>query len=337
MSDVFDGLSDEARSALRRRAQPRWTEPMLATLTERTFSDPDWIYERKLDGVRCLVFRRGRSVRILSRNRQDMNDTWPELVDALSRQPCRDFVADGEIVAFSGNVTSFARLQGRLGLHDPDRARRSGIAVTLYLFDLLHLEGRDTTRLPLRERKALLRRALSFRGRVRFTAHRNEDGEAWLEEACRKGWEGLIAKDARAPYVHGRSRKWLKFKCVNRQELVVGGFTEPRGSRLGFGALLVGYHENGALRYAGKVGTGYDDDTLVSLRERLDRLEREGPPFDDAPPEKDGVHWVEPVLVGEVGFTEWTRDGRLRHPRFLGLRHDKKAGEVVRERPSGPG
>ena len=331
MSGLFDALSPEARERLRRRRQPRWTRPMLATLTHEPFSDPGWVYERKLDGVRCLVFRTPKRVRLVSRNRNSMNRTYPELVEALERTRA-PFVADGEIVAFEGRLTSFARLQGRIGIDDPDRARRSGIAVTLYLFDLLHAEGHDLTRLALLDRKALLRRAFAFEDPLRFTPHRREHGEAYLEQACARGWEGLVAKDASAPYEHRRSRRWLKFKCSNRQELVVGGYTEPRGSRRGFGALLVGYHESGALRYAGKVGTGYSDALLERLSRSLAARERATSPFADEVGER-GVHWVRPDLVVEVGFTEWTRDGRLRHPRFLGLRRDKEARDVRRERP----
>jgi bifunctional non-homologous end joining protein LigD len=200
------------------------------------------------------------------------------------------------------------------------------------LFDLLHVAGHVTTELPQRDRKGLLRRALSFERPIRFTPHRNETGEAYFEEACRKGWEGLIAKDARAPYTRGRSRSWLKFKCAAGQELVIGGYTEPHGSRQRFGALLVGHYEDGRLRYAGKVGTGFDAETLEALGDRLASLECPGSPFVDAIEEK-GVHFVRPELVGEFGFTEWTREGRLRHPRFLGLRHDKAPEQVVRERP----
>ena len=333
MSDSFDLLDEESRGKLRKRSQPRWTAPMLATLTHEPFSDSDWIYERKLDGVRCLVFRKGRKARILSRNKKNMNAVWPELVDALEREACDDFIADGEIVAFEGERTSFSKLQNRIGLRKASEARMKETPVYLYLFDLLHLDGHDTTKLPLRARKALLKHALSFEGRLRYTPHRNEHGESYLEEACGKGWEGLIAKDADAPYAHSRSRKWLKFKCVNRQELVIGGYTDPRGSRKGFGALLVGYYEDGDLHYAGKVGTGYDDETLEKLSARLERLEREQSPFAGAVHEK-GVHFVRPELVGEFGFTEWTKDGKLRHPRFVGLRTDKEAKQVRRERPA---
>jgi DNA ligase D-like protein (predicted ligase) len=329
-----DALSEDERDALREESVPDWTAPMLATLTHDYFSDPDWIYERKLDGERCLVFRDGDELRILSRNQKNLNDTYPELVEALERERLHRFVVDGEIVAFEGDVTSFSRLQGRIGIKNPDEARASGIAVYLYLFDILHRDGYDVTGLPLRTRKALLKEALSFKDSVRYTAHRNEEGEKYHEEACRKGWEGIIAKDASSAYAHSRSKKWLKFKCGNRQELVVGGFTDPGGSRIGFGALLLGYYEGEEFRYAGKVGTGFDDETLESLRRKMDKLERESCPFEDCEEASgQGVHWITPRLVAEIGFTEWTGDNRLRHPRYLGLRIDKPAGKVVRERP----
>jgi DNA ligase D-like protein (predicted ligase) len=308
---------------------PEWCPPMLAVLTDDRFSDPDWIYERKLDGERVLVFRDGDRVRLMTRNRHDVTRTWPELAEALARQPAGAFVADGEVVAFDGPVTSFSRLQGRMQIADPARARATGIAVYLYLFDLLHLDGRDLTGLPLRRRKSLLKRALQFRDPLRYTPHRNADGEACFEDACEKGWEGLIAKDATAPYTHGRSRNWMKFKCANGQELVIGGFTEPQGNRPGFGALLLGYYEDGALRYAGKVGTGFDDAFLTGFRETLDDRRRDTSPFADAVDE-DAL-WVRPDLVAEIGFTEWTTAGKLRHPRFLGLRRDKPADQVTRE------
>lgn len=334
MPGVLDGLSEELDNKLKRSAQPKWTQPMLATLTDERFSDPDWIYERKLDGVRCLVFSKGGNIRLMSRNKRKMNETWPDLVEELSANQSENFIADGEIVAFEGNKTSFARLQKRIGIEDEAEARNRHVRAYLYLFDILHLGRYDVTKLPLRERKKLLKEAVSFSDHVRYTPHRNEDGEAYLKEACNKGWEGLIAKDARAPYEHKRSKKWLKFKCVHQQELVIGGFTDPQGSRVGFGALLTGYYEDGDLKYAGKVGTGYDDELLKNLRSRLDRLERKTSPFDDEVSDED-VHWVTPELVGEFGFTEWTRKGRLRHPRFLGLRKDKSAKDVHRERAEG--
>jgi bifunctional non-homologous end joining protein LigD len=188
-------------------------------------------------------------------------------------------------------------------------------------------------RKALRARKALPRRALAFHGPLRFTTHRNTTGEAYLRQACQWGWEGLIAKRADSAYVPKRSTDWLKFKRSQGQETVVGGFTEPAGSRIGFGALLVGYYEGGRLRYAGKVGTGYDQRTLTGLRKRLDGLERERQPFAGDAIRERGAHWVRPELVAEIAFTEWTGDGKLRHPRFVGLRTDKAATGVVRERP----
>lgn len=332
MSDLFDALRDASRAKLRRQSQPKWIEPMLATLTDDPFSDPAWIYERKLDGVRCLVYRDDDDVRIVSRNRKSMSASWPDLLEDLKGDPCHDFIADGEIVAFEGTRTSFSRLQHRIGIEKAANARKKDIAVFLYLFDLLHVEGHDTTKLSQRERKFLLKRALRFSGTIRYTPHRNENGEAYFEQACGKGWEGLIAKSAGAPYIHGRSRKWLKFKCVNRQELVIGGFTEPRGARNGFGALLVGYYADGELRYAGKVGTGYDDETLTELGRRLSGIECGRSAF-SGPVKAKGAHFVRPELVGEFGFTEWTGSGKLRHPRFLGLRSDKKPEDVHREGP----
>jgi bifunctional non-homologous end joining protein LigD len=330
---ALDLLSAEERRDLKRTSQPRWIEPMKAVLHDQPFSDPDWIYERKLDGVRCLAFRTSSGVRLLSRNDKPLNNSYPELVEALEREPCPEYIVDGEIVAFSGHITSFSRLQRRMHVADPKRALRTGVAVYLYLFDILHLEGHDTRRLPQRTRKKLLRGALDFHGRVRFLSHRNRDGEALFEDACRRGLEGLIAKRAESRYSTTRSTDWLKLKCSHEQELVIGGFTAPQGSRTDFGALLVGYNEDGALRYAGKVGTGFGQRTLAELGERMRKLERPDPPFADVHPIPKGTHWIEPKLVGQFAFSEWTRDGRLRHPRYLGLRNDKAPGEVVRERP----
>jgi DNA ligase D-like protein (predicted ligase) len=295
---------------------------MKAVLTDARFSDPEWIFERKLDGIRCLAVRDGAGVRLWSRNDLSLNGRFPEVAEALAAQARERFAVDGEVVAFAGAQTSFARLA---------RRGREPVPVFFYVFDLLWLDGEDVRRLPLRSRKRLLRDALSWADPLRFTAHRNADGEAFYAEACRQGWEGLIAKRADSPYGGGRSKDWLKFKCSRGQELVIGGFTEPHGTRIEFGALLVGYFDgNGALRYAGKVGTGFDRPLLRALGERLRGLARDGSPFADAVRER-GVTWVEPELVAQIGFSEWTRDGRLRHPRFLGLRDDKPAAQVVRE------
>lgn len=313
-----------------RDGSPQWREPMLATLTNARFSDPAWLFERKLDGVRVLVVRDGGEPALWSRNHRPMSAAYPELIEAFAEQGPPRFVADGEIVAFEGGTTSFARLQRRIHLTDPDRARRTGVAVFCYLFDLPVLGDADLGRLPLRVRKQILRRAFAFDDPLRYSVHRNTDGQAFYDEACRSGWEGLIAKRADSTYVGGRSRDWLKLKCAFRQEFVIGGFTEPRGSRVGLGALLIGYHRDGGLKYAGKVGTGYDTATLRQLRRQLSELEQAESPFADRVRMAD-AHWVHPKLVAEVAFSEWTGDGRLRHPRFEGLRADKDAADVVRE------
>lgn len=328
---MIDGLPESVRGHLRAERVPDWCSPTLATLTDERFSDPDWIFERKLDGVRCLAFRDGNRVRLLSRNRLSLNGTYPDLVDALTAQSCRRFVVDGEVVAFQGRRTSFTRLQGRLGVSDPEQARASGTPVFYYLFDVLHLEGNATTDLPLTWRKRLLRNAFQFTGRLRFTTHRVKDGEAAFRASSERGDEGVIAERADAPYEGRRSANWLKLKCARDQEFVVGGYAAPKRSRVGLGALMLGYYDGADLVYAGKVGTGFDDATLRSLHERLSRLEQPRPPFTRGLVREPGAHWVRPKLVAQVGFSEWTRDGKLRHPRYLGLRTDKKPDEVVRE------
>jgi bifunctional non-homologous end joining protein LigD len=316
---------DETLSQLPREKHPEWVAPMLATLTEKYFSRERWIFERKLDGIRCLAFRDGRHVRLLSRNKLSQNTAFPIVVDALAEQPSKDFVIDGEIVAFDRGITSFSRLQQR---------GRNRVAVFYYVFDVMHIDGRRTTSMPLRERKELLRGAIDFSPRaLRFTTHRATHGERYLDEACSKGWEGLIAKNGEAEYQHRRSPDWLKFKCVNEQELVIGGYTDPKGSRAGFGALLLGYYEGKALKYAGLVGTGFSQQLLRDLKQKLEAIEVDEPPFSRDGLPRANVHWVKPRLVAQVGFMEWTPTGKLRHPRFLGLREDKAAADVVREKP----
>lgn len=296
--------------------QPRWTPPMLATLTQRP-PRGDRVYERKLDGYRILAVCGPGGARLWSRRGLDVTDRYP-LTAGLPRRGC---VLDGEVVAF--------RPDGR----DSFVAVQRGEATNLVLFDVLNLDGLDVRRLPWTERRALLDEVGLEPPCVRLP-HAPGDGEAMRRRACGLGWEGLIAKDPQAPYTPGRGRAWLKLKCVQGQEFVVGGFTEPGGARRGLGALLVGYHDeeaDGALRYAGKVGTGFDDRTLRTLRPRLDALEQRRPPFLEVPRDvARDAHWVRPELVCQVDFTEWTPDGRLRHPRFLGLRDDKPAVEVTR-------
>ena len=329
---MFERLNAGGRDLLVPSALPASLPAQLATLTEDRFSDPSWVFERKLDGVRCLARRTsGGEVRLLSRNDKEMSRTYPEVAVAIAEQAAAELVVDGEVVAFDGRRTSFERLQGRLGLTNPDEALATGIPVFYYVFDLLFLDGNDVRRLPLLARKKLLRQALEFTDPLRFTTHRREKGEEAFRAACERGDEGVIAKRASSPYAGGRSKDWLKFKCVRDQELVVGGWSEPKGSRAEFGALLLGYYSDGTFVYAGKVGTGFDERTLRTLGRRLRSLEQPSSPFGRNAVRERAVHWARPEVVVQIGFTEWTREGMLRHPRFQGVRADKAAAEVVRE------
>ena len=319
---------------------PDWLDPELATLTKDRFSDPEWLFERKLDGERCLSFRSGTSLRLMTRNQKEVANNYPEIAAALrdqgqGDQGQEDFIVDGEIVAFQGAETSFELLQSRIHVVRPDQNLIKRVPVFYYIFDVLYAGDRDVRPLPLRERKDILARLLSFDDPLRYTEHRDTDGEAFYAEACRQGWEGLIAKRADAPYRPGRSRDWLKFKCETNQEFVIGGFSDPQRSRIGFGALLLGYYDSsGRLVYAGKVGTGFDTKLLRSLHDEMTDMEQDKTPFDLGDLPRSGVHWIEPALVAQIGFSEWTRDGQLRHPRFQGLRRDKAPTEVVREIPT---
>jgi bifunctional non-homologous end joining protein LigD len=306
---------------------------MLATLVAEPFARENWIFEPKLDGVRCLVIRSGKIPRLFSRNQKILNDTYPELVAPLARQAAETYIVDGEIVAFDGAVTSFSQLQRRMQLRNPDDARRVGVEVFYYLFDLLYLNGYNLRQTPLLHRKALLKEAFDFRDPLRYTEHRERDGKAYYRDACHKGLEGVVAKRADSAYVSRRSRDWLKIKCWEEQEFVIGGFTDPKGGRIGLGALLLGYYKGGELRYAGKVGTGFDSSLLVRLSKELSSMEIKRSPFAEEVKAGKGVHWVRPKLVAQVSFTQWTPGGRLRHPRFLGIRQDKDPRKVVRELP----
>ena len=314
---------------------PEWVDPELATLTHDRFSDPAWIFERKLDGERCLAFADASGVRLLTRNQKDVTTTFPEVAGAIAAQSPDGLILDGEIVAFDGDQTRFERLQRRLGVVRPSADLLRDYPVVYYVFDVLFAGGRDVRELPLLERKDVLNRSAAFDGPLHFTEHRERDGEAFYAEACRAGWEGLVAKRADAPYRAGRSREWLKFKCLSGQEFVVGGWTDPQRSRVGFGALLLGYVDvDGALAYAGKVGTGFDTQTLRDLAARLATMETPTSPFGKGRVPTRGVHWVEPRLVAQIAFAEWTDDGQLRQPRFQGLRDDKDPRDVVREIPT---
>jgi bifunctional non-homologous end joining protein LigD len=307
---------------------------MLATLTDRRDFDDEWLLERKFDGERCVARKAGSHIHLESRNGRDLTSVYPEVADAVAAQPPHDMLLDGEVVAFDGDQTSFARLQQRLGSSNPSSEQMAKYPVVYCVFDLIEEGGEDLTRLPLTVRRTRLLKAVRPRAALQPTEAWTGDSSKRYVTACRSGWEGLIAKRVDAPYTPGRSKDWLKLKCLWEQEFVVGGYTDPAGSRTDFGALLVGYYERGVLRYAGKVGTGYTQATLSQLGPRLRGIEVAEPTFVEVRPVPRGTHWVRPELVAQIGFAEWTNDGRLRQPRFLGLRDDKSPGEVVRERPS---
>ncbi len=283
---------------------PDWIEPMAATLTQERFTAPEWIFERKFDGIRLIAFREGADVRLFSRNRLEQNS--PAIATAIAGLDVQDLILDGELT------------WGRAG-------------VSYHVFDVVWLNGRDLRPMMLDQRRAVLD-TLGLAPpleRVEIL-----DGLRPWETACEEGWEGVIAKRRDSLYEHRRSPHWLKMKCEASQEFVVGGFTDPQGSRAGFGALLVGYFEAGEFVFAGKVGTGFDTKLLLDLRARFNAIETSKSPFTKAEGlPRIRVHWVEPEIVVQVAFIEWTSHGKLRHSRLLGVRTDKPARDVVREMP----
>jgi bifunctional non-homologous end joining protein LigD len=306
---------------------------MLATLVETPPTQPDWFFEIKHDGVRVLASRADDKVELRGRSGQVFTTKYPEVVDALRALPLTRFLLDGEIVALDDEGrSSFQRLQERMGLTRPadvERARAE-VPVGMVAFDALGLDGRDLRRLPLETRKECLRLLVPARGVIAYGDHVEGHGAEFLDAAREQRLEGVIAKKRGSPYVARRSRDWLKIKCQLEQEFVIGGYTVPQGTRAHFGALHLGLHESGELVYVSKVGTGFDDKTLVLVSEKLRPLTRATSPFAKGTPAGRGHHWVEPRLVCRVRFTEWTRDGGIRQPSFLGLLDDKRPEDCVR-------
>ncbi len=332
MNKVLANLNKTERAKVQKKKMPDFIKPMLAELNHDHFFDKkNWWYERKFDGERCLVFKKNNQVILKSRNNKKINVSYPEIEKACKKLEPKEIIMDGEVVAFKNNVTDFSKLQNRMHLKSKEEARQTGIKVFYYVFDIIYLDGYDLTKLPLEARDKILRQATKFKDPLRYSIHRKHNTKKYLQDACEKGWEGLMVKRIDSPYIHKRSDTWLKFKCVHEQELVIGGYTEPQGERIAFGALLLGYYENNKLKYAGKVGTGFTDDMLQYLQKRFKENESKKSPFAEKISEKD-VHWLKPKFVCEVGFTEWTNDNKLRHPRFLGLRRDKSAKKVHQEK-----
>jgi len=307
---------------------------MLATLATRPPEGTDWLFEVKYDGVRVLAERRGDDVTLLGRSGQVVTGRYPEIVAALRALAFDRFLLDGEIVALGPRgVPSFQRLQARMGLTRPDDIARAmaTVPVEAVFFDCLTLEGHDLRGLPLETRKACLELVLPRRGVARFGEHMEGAGAAFLEAAAEAGLEGIVAKRRTSAYVPRRSDAWLKIKCHRRQEFVVGGFTDPQGTRARFGALHLGLYDGARLVYVSKVGTGFDTAEIERLWRKLGPLRRASSPFDAGTPAGRGHHWVEPRLVAEVRYTDWTRDGGIRHPTYLGLRDDVRPQDCRRE------
>ena len=314
-----------------RRAMPPFVEPQLATLVKTAPDDDKWIEEIKFDGYRMLCRIEGGEARLFSRNNKNWTGNFQFIADAAARLPVETAWLDGEVVQMDEQGrSSFQRLQNALSEQDAS-------SMIYFVFDLPYLNGYDLRRVPLLERKRALEAVMAFPpAALRLSFHQQGQGAAFFSKSCELQLEGMIAKLASSVYSAGRSRSWVKVKCGMRQEMVIGGFTDPAGSRQGLGALLLGVYEDGGLRYSGKVGTGFNDQTLLDLRSQLDTIEQDEPAFMNPPrgAEARRAHWVKPQLVAEISFTEWTSEGTLRHPSFQGLREDKKATDVVRERPA---
>jgi bifunctional non-homologous end joining protein LigD len=313
---------------------PEFIHPQLATLVEAPPEGEDWLHEMKFDGYRILSrIDKGRAT-LWSRNARDWTAQFPGIADALSRLQAKQGLLDGEIAVLVPNgTTSFQALQNAMSTGGQGE-------LVYFVFDLLHLDGQDLTGAPLEARKHALEKLVGTNrdGPIRYSTHVVGQGEEFFSQACRRGLEGVVSKRRDRPYEPGRGRSWLKVKCVHEQEFVVGAFTEPKGTRTGLGALLLGVNDpSGGLAYVGKVGTGFTGDSAHRLRTRLDHLRVSTSPFRRPPPAASEARWVKPELVAEVQFSEWTKDGRLRHPSFKGLREDKAAKDVVRERPADTG
>jgi|SRR5579884_2903633 len=321
-------------SRAKRDRLPTIVTPMLATLVDEPFDDPEWLFEIKWDGYRaiCTVHEDG-AVELVSRNGLDLLQRFPELADLARAWNTLPIVVDGEIVSLDEHGrSSFQRLQESLTSRRAAGAARKRGALTYAAFDLLYADGKDLRKSPLEQRKALLERAIADADLVLYSKHVAGNGCALFAQAQKQQLEGIIGKRRDSLYVERRTRDWVKIKAQLVQECVIGGFTEPRGSRTGFGALLLGLYSGKELQYVGHAGTGFNTKLLQSLTADLKRIERKTSPFSNRVDSNSKPHWVEPKMVAQIRFTEWTRDGYLRQPAFLGLRLDKDPKECVRER-----
>ena len=304
---------------------PAIVHPMLATLVDEPFSDPNWVFETKWDGFRSVCFVQNKKARLVSRNQIEMTPQYPELANLAKQFDAKQAIVDGEIVALDAHgMPRFQLLQPRVGRKSGLDALRGKGQIVYYVFDLLYCDGYDLTACTLLERKALLENILRPAGFVKYAEHIEAEGELFFKEIEKFRLEGMIAKRAASKYVQKRSADWLKVKTVQRSEVVIGGYTEPRGLRSHFGALVVGLYRDGELHYVAHTGGGFNQQMLTKVHKLLQPLKTNTCPFIAKPKTNEPVQWVKPKLVAEVKFSEWTADGRMRHPVFLGLRMDKK-------------
>lgn len=304
---------------------PDVIHPMLATLVDDPFSDPEWIFETKWDGFRSVCFVKGGKARLVSRNQIEMTAQYPELADVGKRVDAKEAILDGEIVALDQDgMPRFQLLQPRVGRKSGLQTLRGKGKIVYFVFDLLYCDGYDMTRCSVVERKQMLERILRPASAIKLSEYIEADGKAFFKQIEKFHLEGMIAKRANSPYVPKRSSDWLKVKTIQRSEVVVGGYTEPRGSRSHFGALVVGLYKDRELHYVAHVGGGFNQRSLSDIYKLMQPLKAKQSPFVDAPKTNEPVQWLKPELVAEVKFSEWTADARLRHPVFVGLREDKK-------------
>lgn len=332
--NLYSGVNCEDLENRIKADQPDFIKPMLATLTKDYFSNENWIYEHKFDGERCLVYKKNGLVTLKTRNNKIINHVYPELVSALVNQKRDNFIIDGEIIAKNDKgVSDFELLQARMNLSNPSKIDLMQQSLEIYynIFDVIYAESYDLRKLTLCSRKLILNKLLNYNKILVYSEYKEGDGLNFFKHACKEKWEGLIAKKYDSAYFGARSNNWLKFKCVMEQELVIGGYTNPKGLRPFFGALLVGYYDQGKLMYAGKVGIGFSEYDLKLLDQKLKKITAKSSPFYNYDETIAEVNWVKPVLVGEFKFANWTNKGKLRVGSYKGLRDDKDAKEVVRE------
>jgi len=330
ISNILKILKDETKKRLK-KSKMFEVNPMLATLTNKYFSSKEYIYEHKWDGERIIAYKKGNNIKLMSREKKILNDVYPTIVNSLKNQPINNFIIDGEVIAYKGDKTNFSILQKMM--HEIAEKQESDIKIRYQIFDVIYIEEYDTRLVEQLDRKIIVENMLNYNDPLYYTKHILENGLKYYKKACQNNWEGVIAKYIFGVYEEKRSRNWLKFKCVNEQELIIIGYTKPHGLRKYFGALLLGYYKDKKLIYAGKVGTGFSQYILKDLYNKFQRIKLKKAILNDISDVKkiDEITWIKPIIVAEIKFTEWTIHNKLRHPRFIGLRDDKKAEDVIKE------